>query len=385
VHPSPAAVIAATAALALLAAGGAATVSPAAAAPTAAPRTIAPRTIVPPTTLAAARAAMEALPHSPQLLAQLAGSPAVGQAAIADRAAPVVHGIDVASFQHPRGRAIQWTSVAKAGYRFAAIKGTEGNYYVNPWGRRDVAEAKAAGLYVSVYHFAVPNVSGGAEQARYAVQHSRYASGGHMLPLELDIEYDPYVADDGTNECYGLSRAGMRDWIRSFISTVYRLTGQRPVIYTPPQWWNACTGGTRDFNADPLWVASYRAGRPQLPRGWPTWTFWQYTSSGTVRGVDSAGTTDLDRFNGGVVGLIDPGNQRSRTGTRVSLHVSALDTLAGRRLSYSSSGLPRGLAINGSGTIVHRISGPAKTYHVTIRAKNTSGSVSAVRFSWRVT
>lgn len=295
-----------------------------------------------------------------------------------------MRGIDVASYQHPHGKAIQWTSVARAGYRFAAVKGTEGNYYVNPWGRRDVAAARAAGLYVAVYHFAIPNVSGGAEQARYALQHSGYVSGSYMLPLELDIEYDPYAADDGTNECYGLSRARMRSWIAAFVSTVDQLTGQFPIIYTPAQWWNACTGGTKDFFKDPLWVASYQAGRPQLPHGWPTWTFWQYTSSGTVRGVDSPGTTDLDEFNAGVVGLVDPGNQRSRTGASVSLHVSALDTLAGRKLRYSASGLPPGLAINGSGTIAARIAGPAKTYQVTIRAKNTAGSVSSVRFSWRV-
>jgi GH25 family lysozyme M1 (1,4-beta-N-acetylmuramidase) len=375
VHATSASVIAAAAAFALLATAGTAGARDA---------TPAPPTTARPTSLAAARAAIEALPHSPQLLAQLAGS-AGGGGVIAQRAAPVVHGLDVASYQHPHGRAINWTSVARAGYRFAAIKGTEGNYYVNPWGRRDVAEATAAGLYVSVYHFAVPNVSGGAEQARYAVDHSSDPSGGHMLPMELDIEYDPYVAFDGTNECYGLSRAAMRDWIRSFISTVYRLTGQLPVIYTPPQWWNACTGGTRDFSADPLWVASYQADSPQLPDGWGTYTFWQYTSSGTVRGVDSAGTTDLDRFNGRLVGLVDPGNQRSRAGARVSLHVNALDTLAGRRLSYSATGLPRGLAINGSGTIVNRIQGSAGTYHVTVRARNSSGSASLVRFSWRVT
>jgi GH25 family lysozyme M1 (1,4-beta-N-acetylmuramidase) len=345
----------------------------------------------PPMSLAVARAATAALPHSPQLLAELAGpagadGPAAqGGIAGAAAAGPVVHGIDVASYQHPHGRRIQWISVARAGYRFAAVKATEGNYYVNPWVRKDVTAAQAAGLYVAVYHFAIPNVSGGAAQARYALLHSRYASGDHMLPLELDIEWDPYVAEDGTNECYGLSRARMRSWIEAFVSTADRLTGQLPIIYTAAEWWNACTGGTRDFSADPLWVAWYQNGPPHLPRGWATWTFWQYTSSGTVRGVDSPGATDLSEYNPRVVGLIDPGNLRSHSGERVLLHVSALDTLARQRLSYSASGLPPGLAISRSGTIVNRVDGPTKTYQVTIRARNTAGSVGSVRFNWRVT
>jgi len=34
-------------------------------------------------------------------------------------------GIDVASFQHPKGAAINWAQVAGAGYKFAAVKGTD--------------------------------------------------------------------------------------------------------------------------------------------------------------------------------------------------------------------------------------------------------------------
>jgi hypothetical protein len=44
------------------------------------------------------------------------------------------------------------------------------------------------------HHFAVPNESGGAAQAKFAVQYSGYKSGARMLPLMLDIEYDPYTS-----------------------------------------------------------------------------------------------------------------------------------------------------------------------------------------------
>ncbi len=60
---------------------------------------------------------------------------------------------------------------------------------------RDLVGAKAAGLDVAPYHFAVPNASGGAAQAQFAVKYSGYAAGPRALPLMLDIEYDPYNSD----------------------------------------------------------------------------------------------------------------------------------------------------------------------------------------------
>ena len=40
----------------------------------------------------------------------------------------------------------------------------------------------------------------------------------------------------------------------------------------------------------PLWIASYRSGGPKtpLPGGWKSWTFWQYTASGSQSGIRGA-------------------------------------------------------------------------------------------------
>jgi GH25 family lysozyme M1 (1,4-beta-N-acetylmuramidase) len=336
-----------------------------------------------PAAAAASRAATAALPHSPQLLRDLAG-PFRPSAAAPSAAGPTVHGIDVAAFQHPRGVRVNWAAVAKAGYKFAAVKVTEGTYYVNPWGARDLVGAKQAGLYVTPYHFAIPNRGGGAPQARYAVQRSHYATGGQMLPLMLDIEYDPYTGTDGTNECYGLSHARMTAWIAAFIATARSLTGQFPVIYTTAGWWHACTGGSKAFSADPMWVAAYGFAKPPLPAGWRVWTFWQYTSTGTVRGVDTPGNTDLNVFNTTQVGLIDPGNQRTSAAATVSLPVKSLAAVAKRPLSYKATGLPPGLAISSQGIIKGAAGAATGTYHVTVSATNTSGGNGSVQFTWQV-
>ena len=229
--------------------------------------------------------------HSPELLRKLVGPRSkTGLAAAA--ASTSLGGVDVADYQHPNGAPINWAEVASAGYTFAAIKATEGNYYVNPYYASDVAEAKAAGLHVAGYHFAIPNVSDGVTQADYAVSNSDYAVGGQMLPLELDIEYDPY----SSNECYGLSQAQMVAWITAFVDEVQRLTGKLPIIYTTADWWDTCTGSAASFGADPLWVAAYGTGSPLLPAGWSSWTFWQYTATATVPGIP--GSVDADYFDG---------------------------------------------------------------------------------------
>ena len=381
--------------------------------------------------LAAARASTAALPHSPQLLAELAGSagwagnatpsapssaaaasrlaaagdsatatptvpaPAAVSAVSAASAGTSMPGLDVAAYQHPatskdpNGVPIDWPQVAAAGYRFAAVKGTEGDYYVNPWAATDLAEAKAAGLDVAPYHFAIPNVSSGQEQAEFAVEYSGYAGGAQTLPLMLDIEYDPYVASDGTNECYGLSAATMTAWISAFVATVRSLTGQSPVIYTTANWWDACTGSSTAFSADPMWVAAYGVDAPPLPSGWPGWSFWQYTSGGTVAGVDSPDTTDLDLFNPAAIGLIDPGTLASRPLARVFVPLDALGALVGEKLTWTATGLPPGVRVSSDGVLTGMITTPrsslgAVTYPATVTATNAAGAHSTVAFSWEI-
>src|SRR5260370_16472485 len=92
---------------------------------------------------------------------------------------------------------------------------------------------------VAPYHFAIPNYSGGAFQADYALDHSGYVADGHTLPLIVDLENDLYdkpvsQGGDGTNECYGLTTAQMVPWISDFAPHTHPRTTHPPVIYTTP-------------------------------------------------------------------------------------------------------------------------------------------------------
>jgi GH25 family lysozyme M1 (1,4-beta-N-acetylmuramidase) len=150
--------------------------------------------------------------------------------------------------------------------------------------------AYGAGLIRGAYHFALPDVSGGAAQASYFATHGGgWSADGRTLPGALDIETNPY----GTR-CYGLSPGAMVAWIADFIRTYHALTSRWAVIYTGINWWSACTGGYSGFaGQDPLWVARYAAAPGQLPAGWSFYTFWQYAPGGPS-------IADLDVFNGSI-------------------------------------------------------------------------------------
>ncbi|KAI9064782.1 glycoside hydrolase family 25 protein [Trametes sanguinea] len=198
-------------------------------------------------------------------------------------------GIDVSAYQ-PN---INWSTVKANGISFAYIKATEGTTYTNPDFSSQYTGATNAGLIRGGYHFAHPDSSSGATQAKYFLAHGGgWTSDGITLPGALDIEYNPNGA-----ECYGLSASAMVSWIKDFSNTYHSSTGVYPVIYTTTDWWTTCTGNSAAFaSTNPLWIARYASSIGTLPAGWSYTTFWQYADSGPNPG-------DQDEFNGSMAGL----------------------------------------------------------------------------------
>jgi len=213
---------------------------------------------------------------------------AVNSSPLVKRAAP--KGIDVSNYQG----VVNFNTAKANGVVFAYIKATEGTTFIDPDFSGSYTSATNAGIIRGGYHFAHPDSSSGATQAKYFVAHGGgWSSDGITLPGALDIEYNPNGA-----ECYGLSASAMVSWIKDFSNTYHSSTGAYPVIYSTTDWWKTCTGNSAAFaSTNPLWVANYGSSIGALPAGWSYATFWQYADSGPNPG-------DQDEFNGDMAGLM---------------------------------------------------------------------------------
>ncbi|MUK03650.1 lysozyme M1, partial [Vibrio cholerae] len=191
-----------------------------------------------------------------------------------------VLGVDVSSHQ----QTVDWVAARNQGSRFAYVKATEATNYTNPYFSAQYGGSEAAGMLRGAYHFAIPSVSSGAQQANYFLRYGgNWSADGKTLPPLLDVEYNPYASLG--NACYNMSTTQMVNWIRDFSNTMYSATGRLPMIYTTTDWWDTCTGSSRAFANHPLHIANYNnsnAGR--MPAGWAGYDLWQYTSIGPVVG-----------------------------------------------------------------------------------------------------
>jgi GH25 family lysozyme M1 (1,4-beta-N-acetylmuramidase) len=200
----------------------------------------------------------------------------------------LTEGIDVSHWQGT----IDWSRVKAAGKKFVYIKSSENTSFVDNKYSINRASAKAAGLIAGAYHFAQPGTgtNDAIAEADHFVNTAKVASGDLVPVLDLEV----------TN---GLSSTALQTWVKSFLTRVYDRTGLRAGIYVSPSFWNTKMGNSSWFAANGykvLWVAHWTTGSsPSVPAsnwGGHGWTFWQYTSDGTVPGI--SGRVDLNRYKG---------------------------------------------------------------------------------------
>ncbi|KAF5012743.1 hypothetical protein F66182_15241 [Fusarium sp. NRRL 66182] len=207
-------------------------------------------------------------------------------ASLVGLAKATVQGFDISSYQP----SVDFSAAYDSGARFVIIKATEGTDYIDSTFSSHYTGATNAGFSRGGYHFAHPDSSSGATQAKYFIAHGGGWSGdGITLPGMLDIEYNPSGAT-----CYGLSASAMVSWISDFVNTYHASEGVYPLIYTTNDWWTTCTGDSTAFSSTcPLVLARYGSSPGTIPGNWGYQTFWQNADSYTYGG-------DSDIFNGGL-------------------------------------------------------------------------------------
>jgi lysozyme len=192
-----------------------------------------------------------------------------------------VHGVDVSRWQGD----IDWQTLRSHGANFAYIKATDGGDHLDPMFRKNWREAARAGLKRGAYHFFYwCRVA--SEQADWFIRHVPKEEGA--LPPVIDVEYN------GQSSCKRrLSPEQRREKMQVFMDRLEAHYGQRPIIYTAPDFYNDNLRG--HFKDYPFWLRAV-AQHPSKVYPGRNFVFWQYSGSGLSQGVK--GKIDLNVFNG---------------------------------------------------------------------------------------
>ena len=193
-----------------------------------------------------------------------------------------IHGIDVSRYQG----AIDWARARDAGVSFAFLKATEGGDRLDPKFKEFWRGAKQAGVPRGAYHFYYfcrPAI----EQARWFVSHVPKERGA--LPPVLDMEWNPQSPSCKLRPPAHTVRREMKVFL-NFVRRHYR---QTPVVYTTPDFYR--DNELSKIEDVSFWLRSV-ADHPDQTYPGQEWTFWQYTGTGKMSGVE--GDTDINAFRG---------------------------------------------------------------------------------------
>ena len=193
-----------------------------------------------------------------------------------------VHGIDVSKYQ----RDIDWQEVRRAGVAFAFLKATEGGDRRDERFQEYTDGARAAGIPSAPYHFYYFCTPARVQAAWYIANVPRSAV---RLPPVLDMEWNHKSPSCKLRPDPATVRSEMKVWL----DMVERHYGRKAIIYTTVDFHRENIDG--HFRDHQFWLRSVAAHPDQIYPGHP-WTFWQYTGTGKMPGID--GHTDINAFAG---------------------------------------------------------------------------------------
>lgn len=188
---------------------------------------------------------------------------------------------------------VSWALVAGE-HDFAIVRVADGDRLDRFYNRARVDALRGARLLFAPYHFgrvASPKNRerrGGAE-AVLAIDQAH--AGGWRWPGDLPLAYD-----FETNNGQPLDKCARH--LVEFVSAYQELEGTYPLLYTAPSFWRSVAAHLSPADRElvhrcPLWLAHWGVSSPDVPEPWDHATLWQYTNSGSTRGI--TGPVDLNR------------------------------------------------------------------------------------------
>ena len=281
--------------------------------------------------------------------------------------------LDTQYFKHP-GVAI---TVSSGDSAYGAEYPATSQYVTAVGGTALTTSSNSRGWSESVWHTNSTEGTGSGCSA-YDPKPSWQTDSGCSKRMEADVSA---VADPATGvavyDTYGGSGwavYGGTSASAPIVAGVYALAGAPGSADYPAKYPYSHTGNLYDVTSgnngscSPSYFCTAGAGYDG-PTGWGT-------PNGTA--AFTAGTS-----TGNTVTVTNPGSQNTTVGSSVSLQIHATDS-AGAALTYSATGLPTGLSVNGSTGLITGTASTAGTYQVTVTAKDSTGATGSTSFTWTV-
>lgn len=193
-----------------------------------------------------------------------------------------IRGIDISNYQ-PN---IDWDLIDRSQVNFVLIKATEGGDFKDPLFKNNWQHAQQKGLTTGAYHF-FTFCKSGREQAQNYIE--AVPQSEDTLPPVIDLEF--------IGNCKTIpTQSGLEKELNTFIDLVQQKYHKRPILYVTHKFYDLYL---RDkYRDSPIWISDFSYSWNQLPAlsDRKSWTFWQYSERGKVKGINHL--VDLDVFNG---------------------------------------------------------------------------------------
>ncbi len=184
-------------------------------------------------------------------------------------------GIDISKYQG----AVDFKKVKDSGIKYVFIRATEGDTYQDVKFESNFASARAAGLATGVYHFYETDDEPLSQLENF--KSIVFLRPGDLPPV-IDIE-----------KLHNRDKINLIRNIKIFLAGLESHYGAKPILFSGHNFSNEYLTQFGDY---PLWLAEYEVDSPKLPAGWSRWTFWQWSQSSNISGIN--GQVDADRYNG---------------------------------------------------------------------------------------
>lgn len=185
-------------------------------------------------------------------------------------------GIDISSYQ----KDIDWSKVYDANVKFAFIKATEGETFVDKKFKENIQNARKNSIFTGAYHFYRFSKLGKTQALNFI---NTVNKDSIDFPPVVDIEDYGFVLTS-----FNHNRIVSEIFI--CLRELEKYYGVKPIIYTNISTYKKYIEG--NFEEYDLWI-SRLCKEPEDEN----WIFWQYSHSGTLQGIDH--DVDLNTFNGG--------------------------------------------------------------------------------------